>query len=603
MSITFPPLDAEHFFRTYAIGAIAVSKDEQRIAFATNLSGVYNLWGMDLPGGYPYPLSTMDQVPHHVEFDPHGRFILATFDHDGDENTQVYLLPPFGGPAQPLRTAPGRRFYVTGLSKDGERLYYCSDKDEPMYLAGYVYHIAEGKEERLYTGEQGACYLAAVAPDESSFVVMRHYANTHAPAFLHRGEEIKPITPDPAKPHVTGSMVYAGDVIYMSTDYDSDFMYIAAYHIGEDRFERCLAIEGHDIHSLARHEATGRIWAVVSRGVEDKLLWFDPATGEHAVLNAPCTSVSSLSVGDSGRVYVTGTTEAIPSNLYVREVDGTWRALTNNRVMGITAEEQVRAEVKRFRSFDGMEIEALWFPANPRTANGYTVVWPHGGPQSMERRWFRAFFNYLCYKGYNVWAPNYRGSTGYGHHFATLVERDWGHGPRLDMVASVEWLIAQGLADRDKLFLVGGSYGGYMTLLLHGRHPDLFRAYVDIFGPSNLFTFLHSVPEHWKPAMKQWLGDADDPEDQPRLTADSPITYLENMTRPMLVIQGANDPRVVKAESDQIVEALRQRGVDVEYIVFDDEGHGFTKKSNEIKAYRRVVEFLDAHREAGESEH
>jgi dipeptidyl aminopeptidase/acylaminoacyl peptidase len=125
----------------------------------------------------------------------------------------------------------------------------------------------------------------------------------------------------------------------------------------------------------------------------------------------------------------------------------------------------------------------------------------------------------------------------------------------------------------------------------------LFQAYVDIFGPSNLFTFLRSVPDHWKPAMKQWLGDVDDPADHPRLTADSPITYLENMTRPMLVIQGANDPRVVKAESDQIVEALRRRGV-VEYIVFPDEGHGFMKKSNEIEAYRRVVEFLDRQREA-----
>lgn len=174
------------------------------------------------------------------------------------------------------------------------------------------------------------------------------------------------------------------------------------------------------------------------------------------------------------------------------------------------------------------------------------------------------------------------------------VEGDWGHGPRLDMIESMEWLLQEGRADRDKLFLVGGSYGGYMTLLLHGRHADYFQACVDIFGPANLFTFLNSVPDFWKPMMKQWLGDP--VEDKERLTNDSPITYLDGMTKPMLVVQGANDPRVVKAESDQIVQALRDRQVEVEYLVFDDEGHGFMKKANEIAAYRRIVEFLDQHR-------
>ncbi len=135
-----------------------------------------------------------------------------------------------------------------------------------------------------------------------------------------------------------------------------------------------------------------------------------------------------------------------------------------------------------------------------------------------------------------------------------------------------------------------------MTLLLHGRHADYFRACVDIFGPSNLVTFAQSVPDFWKPIMKQWLGDPDDPADRERLVKDSPITYLDGMTKPMLVIQGANDPRVVKAESDQIVQALRERGRDVEYIVFEDEGHGFMKLENEIEAYRRTVAFLERNR-------
>ena len=157
-----------------------------------------------------------------------------------------------------------------------------------------------------------------------------------------------------------------------------------------------------------------------------------------------------------------------------------------------------------------------------------------------------------------------------------MVERDWGEGPRLDCVAGIQWLFDQGISSPERLFVVGGSYGGYMTLLLAGRHPELFRAAVDIFGPSNLFTFLESVPEDWKPMMDKWLGDP--VRDRERLTKDSPITYLDQMVNPILVIQGANDPRVVKAESDQIVAALQEKGVDVEYIVLDDEGHGFSRK-------------------------
>ena len=174
-----------------------------------------------------------------------------------------------------------------------------------------------------------------------------------------------------------------------------------------------------------------------------------------------------------------------------------------------------------------------------------------------------------------------------------MIERDWGGAPRQDVVAGIDYLIEKGLAQREKLFVMGGSYGGYMTLLLHGRHAEYFRAAVDIFGPSDLFTFYHSVPEFWKPMMDAWLGNPE--SDKEKMTEDSPITYLDTMTKPMLVIQGANDPRVVKVESDQIVELLRNKGRDIEYLVLEDEGHGFSKKENELRVYQRVIEFLDKH--------
>ncbi|WP_040290088.1 S9 family peptidase [Alicyclobacillus hesperidum] len=594
--IQIPKPDAEQLFRTYSITSFAVSKDESRIAFSTNLSGKYNVWGIDLGQHYPYPLTTQDQTPAYIRFDPVGRYILVGFDNDGDENVQMYLVSPHGGALQPIRTAPGRRHYLASISDDGNRIYYCSDKDNHMYLNGYVYDLETDSETILYEGAKAPTFLADVAKDESSFVTFSTYANTYVVAHVHQGDQRRCLTPDEGVVHVVSSLQYVGRHIVFTTNYGEDDAYVARFDLDTGEFERVWKPERGGAEQLVVHEPANVAYVSVSYGVRDALFQIDLKTFEATPIACPADVIAEMHIGESGALYVRAMRDIAPSNLYVRKPDGSWTSLTGNRVMGVAESELVPAEVVRFPSYDGLELEALWFQANPALANGYTVVWPHGGPQASERKTFRPFFQFLLLRGYNVFAPNFRGSSDYGAKFMKMVERDWGEGPRLDMVASIEWLIRQGMADRSRLFLVGGSYGGYMTLLLHGRHADYFQACVDIFGPCNLITFAQSVPDHWKPMMKQWLGDPDDPADRERLIQDSPITYLDGMTKPMLVIQGANDPRVVQAESDQIVAALRNQGREVEYIVFPDEGHGFMKKDNEIAAYKRIVDFLDEHR-------
>jgi dipeptidyl aminopeptidase/acylaminoacyl peptidase len=163
------------------------------------------------------------------------------------------------------------------------------------------------------------------------------------------------------------------------------------------------------------------------------------------------------------------------------------------------------------------------------------------------------------------------------------------------MIEGIKWLIDNEKADQDKLFLMGGSFGGYMSLLLHGRHPELFKAIVDMYGESDLISFLETVPDSWKPLMKRRLGDPI--TDKKRLIQDSPITYVDEMTKPMLVIQGANDTRVVRSQSDKIVEALRKRGRPVEYLLLEDEGHGFSKKENEVYVYKSISDFFDKYKD------
>ena len=192
--------------------------------------------------------------------------------------------------------------------------------------------------------------------------------------------------------------------------------------------------------------------------------------------------------------------------------------------------------------------------------------------------------------GFAVFVPNARGSSGYGQAYMKQVDRDWGGGDRLDHVAGVEQLRADPRLDADRIGVMGRSYGGYMTLTLLGRHPDLWAAGVDMFGPYDLFTFLDALPETWKTYMYLAIGHPE--EDAALLRERSPRTHLDALAAPMLVIQGRNDPRVVVGESDRLVEELRSKGKDIEYLVFDDEGHDMVKHENKVQAYVAILEFF-----------
>ncbi len=591
----FDPPDLEDFFRYATITAFSVSHDEQHIVIGTNLGGTFDVWGLQTGVRYPYPLSHMGQMIHDVHYDPAGRYILFSADHDGDENSQMYLLPPQGGTAKVIREARAHKQLILHLSDDGNRIYYASDRENPSFFNNYRLDLHSGKEELLVKGEGGATYIAQVSLDEKIWVVLKLFANTYIAGFVVQGEVWNPIVPDPTSPHVIYAAQFIdNDNLYVTTNYNDEFSYLAHYNVTARSFRPLVRMDGQDLRDLQWDKEHRRLYVSAQAGVEDRLYVMDlsHSSPDLQAIDLPISLISHWDISDSGTVYVLGQSEVLPNNLF-RFSENTWTPITDNRSMGIDPATAVHADIVHYPSFDGRIIEALWFSPPSRKRNGYTIIWPHGGPQYAERRQFRSMVQYFAGQGYQFFAPNFRGSTGYGKTFATLVEGDWGNGPRQDMLWGIQWLLDQGMAQRDKLFLMGGSYGGYMALLLHGRHPEYFKAVVDIFGPSNLFTFHDSVPESWKPVMDQFLGNPH--TDADKFREDSPVTYLDAMTRPMLVIQGANDPRVVKQESDQLVEALRTRGRDVEYLVLDDEGHGFSKKANEIAVYRKIAEFFHQH--------
>lgn len=581
----------EQFFRTFALTNFEVSNDEEKLFFTSNMSGKMNIWAMDLPGTFPYLFSQYDESCGEIFADPKQRHVFAQFDKDGDENYHIYTLPYEGGiPKAYITGKPEDKYFLSEVSEDGNRLYYMTSEGNPSFLNTYVHDILTGEKTLLHEGEEVGTTLSAISPEESSFVYTSSFANTYVISSVKVGEEMIDLTPNREEVHVSGGALYTSENdIYFITNYDSEYVYVAKFDISSRSFTPVVTFDNESVTTIKWDKNDGLLYIVTEKGVQDSLYAYNIASESLETIDTPVDVITQLKVAKSGNVYVLGMRASKPANIYKRQ-DGQWEQLTNNRVLGVSPDQMVEPDVITYKSFDDMEIEALLFKPDAEKDNGYTVFWPHGGPQAAERKFYRSLFQCLAYEGYTVFAPNFRGSTGYGSSFVKLVEQDWGEGPRLDCMAGVDWLLEKGHTTKEKLFLVGGSYGGYMALLLHGRHADSFKAVIDIFGPSNLTTFVNSVPPHWKPMMERWLGDPD--RDKERFKKDSPITYLENMTKPMLVIQGAKDPRVVKEESDQIVAKLREIGRDVDYIVLDDEGHGFSKKENEIHVYTSCVEFL-----------
>ncbi|MCY8569201.1 S9 family peptidase [Bacillus haynesii] len=586
---------AESILHVLRIKDFAVHPDETQLVFDTNLNGTSNLWAMDLPDTYPYQLSFLNQDSKGIAYNPDGSILFAGFDNDGNEQSGLYKLSSKNGSIHSLNGNQSDCHFEPIPVQNA--VYYSSTKDNPTFLNTYRYDCLTEKEELIFEGKDGTSILADVSPGEKAVSIHVYYVNSHNVCMIHTAEGVTTgIVPDETLPHMVYSSHFASDDrLFVTTNYEAEFSYLALYTVSSGIFTPVLSIDKTDLTSFYADPNGTFLYLIGKKGVKEVMYEYNTATGESRQVDCPCTSISKIHCASSGALYILGSTPTRPANLYVlMKGQAKWRQLTKHSVPGFSEQKLSYPEVVTYPSFDGLAIEGLLFKPLPEEANGWTIIWPHGGPQDAETFMFYDIFLLAAKMGYQLFAPNFRGSANYGYSFFKMVEQDWGDGPRLDMTAGIDWLIDQKLADREKLFLMGGSYGGYMSLLLHGRHPEYFRAVVDICGVSNLFSFVKTVPDFWQPMMEKWVGNPE--RDYEKMKADSPVTYLENMTQPMLIIQGANDPRVVKEESDQVVDRLKDMGRNIEYLVLENEGHGFSKKENKMKAYRKIFEFFEKHR-------
>jgi dipeptidyl aminopeptidase/acylaminoacyl peptidase len=287
-----------------------------------------------------------------------------------------------------------------------------------------------------------------------------------------------------------------------------------------------------------------------------------------------------------------------PSNIYVYDFETKdLKKITNTLNPEMNEADLVSAQVVRYKSFDGLEIPAIFYKPQQASAKNKVpaIVFVHGGPGGQAGQYYFSLTQYLVNHGYAVLDVNNRGSSGYGKTFFKMDNRNHGDKDLKDVVWGKKYLQSLDYIDSNSIAILGGSYGGYMTLAALCFHPDEFKAGVDLFGVANWLRTLRSIPPYWEAFKNALYDEIGDPNtaDTTRLKDHSPLLHADKIKKPLMVLQGANDPRVLKIESDEVVETVKKSNVPVEYVVFPDEGHGFVKKENEIKGYGQILQFLD----------
>jgi dipeptidyl aminopeptidase/acylaminoacyl peptidase len=591
----------EQFFalrRTYFLNNLAFSPDSRQISYVHDGSGQFNLWSSPVEGGYPRQLTTREEeaVRHH-RWTSSG--IVLELDHLGAEQWQVNILPADGvGWPRAVTERDDVQYQIGPVADDGRRMLFCGNQERPTNVSLYLLDIQQGEPRLVLDREKQQLYPFAWHPDGRRAAIVDFLGNTNQHAYLLDVEsgEFRDLTPhEDEEFNQPVGFSADGRSLYSITDRGAEYNFIEAIDLKTGTRNPLIKAKW-DVEHADLSADRRRLGYTINEDGYSRFHMLDLETGRELPTPAiPHGVCSQYAISPDGRLVAAliGTGKRV-FDVYVANIDaGTVVRVTENFLGGIPESDLVEPELIHFETFDGKRVQAWLYRPSGATGRLPVVLSVHGGPEVQERTHVTrssSFYQYLLSRGIAVLAPNIRGSTGYGKSYQRLIHRDWGGDELKDIEHAAIWLRQQAWADRDRIAVYGASFGGFATLSAMTRLPDYWRCGIDLVGPSNLVTFAKAVPPHWRATMKEWVGDPE--EDFDFLMSRSPITYVEHMKAPLLVLQGANDPRVVKPESDQMVENLRSLGHEVEYHVFEDEGHDFSKRANQLKAYRLIAAFL-----------
>ncbi len=592
----------EEFLPAQRLGnSLSLSADGTMVAYTSDASGQFNLWTQPVRGGAPRQLTSFtDRSVREVAWAPDGKTIAFTADTQGDEQYQVYLVSADGG--EPMRVSRG-----TGQHRLAEQapfdtkqrfLLYCGPDDDPTIPAIIAYDLAAGTEARWPGPAYSHGFAIGISPDGQH--VLGGFLNSNTKCQCHVGRITLPGSPlEAVTAGAPGEYYYpgpwAGDsrsFFVLTTDADHDHVSLARFFVDDLH----LAIVDNPAWNVedAVVSADGRteLWAVNQDGYSVLRAQRDGA--ELTMPSIPGGVITAMSISHDGTVLALRLdTPDRPASVVViyPGTDEPARYLTDTCPPAFGSRQPSVPELIRYPAKDGSPIPA-WLYRPSGNGPHPVVLSVHGGPEQQARPKYDPLHQALLAHGIAVLAPNIRGSSGYGHAWQARIYRNWGGIDLDDLSAAHAWLALQPWADTRKVGVFGGSYGGFAALSCITRIPELWAAGVSVCGMSNLETLARSMPPDWASMVATMFGDPSNSADAEEMRLRSPLTYAHQIKAPLLVIQGANDPRVPRAESDQIIDAARANGADPRYVVFDDEGHGFTSRANDIKANQLIVEFL-----------
>jgi dipeptidyl aminopeptidase/acylaminoacyl peptidase len=596
-----PKYNINQFFSIRQILGISVSPDSKTIAYITNTNGLPNIWSIPVTGGWASQVSIEQNAVKALQYSSKKNEIIFQSDINGDENQQIFIISDKGGVSRNLTPShKGSQTYFIDWDKKADKFLFASNKRDKRFFDTYVYDLKKETEECIYESSSLNIEIPVDWSDNERFLMFNvFYNNANQDIILYdrqTKEKINITQHEGQMKNMGGSLNKANDTVYFLSDYKSEFLGLAYYKIKSKEIG-WLIQEKWDIVDFKFSKSEKLLLYSTNENGNTKVKIRNTKTNKTSSLKLPKgNALSSEFTPDEKSIVFILDSPQNPNDVYVYDLKkNTLKQITFSMIGGIPRQHFTSPKLVKYKSFDGLEISAnLYIPSwLDKNGKNPAIVWPHGGPEWQDKNLFNKYFQILTNKGFIVIAPNFRGSTGYGKSFQQKIYKDWGGAEFKDVLCAYDYLLGTGYVDKNNISVVGGSFGGFMTLTCASRAPERWRCAVDIFGPSNLFTFLGSIPEHWKPGSYALVGNPE--TDAEMLRERSPINYVDNIRCPMLVIQGKNDPRVVQAESDQMVEILRSQNKEVEYMVLEDEGHGFSKVSNQIKVWEAINNFLEKH--------
>ena len=643
--------DIDRYLTVRSASSPSFGHDGERLSFLLDTTGVGQLWTLDGPGRWPVQRTFYDERLTFASWSPERPEIVFGMDEGGNERAQLYRLDATAGTIDDLTRTPDAKHYWGGFSHDGERVTFASNRRDESVFDIYVQGLDErGDDATLVHEGDGWLFPAGWSPDDRHVLVVEmpssydqdlYRLDVETGDFEHltpHDGDVRFLSPRWAPTNADGWD--AGDGVYVVTDGELDTDGGTDTDGGSDTDGGFETNGGSDTTSLAYLDrASGELRTVVDGGEWNvDGIAIDDDTGRF-VCSRNVDGYTEFTVGefdgsdptefetfptpelprgvaggvsfdpDADRFACVVTADTLNANVYVVDVEtGRTERWTDASTAGIPRESFQRSELVRIESFDGLSVPGFLTVPDDSTGthggeddgedasddNGLPVIVDiHGGPASQRRPSFSPVKQYFVDRGYAYFEPNVRGSSGYGARYAALDDVEKRMDSVADVAACVDWLAEHPAIDPDRIACMGGSYGGFMVLAAMTEYPALWAAGVDIVGIANWVTFLENTGD-WRRAHREAeYGSLDD--DREFLESISPINRVDRIEAPLFVLHGENDPRVPVGEATQIVDEARDHGVPVRKLIFDDEGHGFSKLENRKAAYAAIADFLDEH--------